>query len=165
MTYGSMEASTSFSCQEVDGSVADIRWRLKRLLEDYAAVLSRLSLAHLSQNADGMRLLESQLFDTARRDLAESDDTFFWLASKSLVHHPVRHVGFARGLLKRAVEKIDGAAREQVEPLSLLRLASDELKAASVLASHPLFDTSTCCANHFHPTLEPKNERSFNLGA
>lgn len=76
MTYGSMEASTSFSCQEVDGSVADIRWRLKRLLEDYAAVLSRLSLAHLSQNADGMRLLESQLFDTARRDLAESDDTF-----------------------------------------------------------------------------------------
>ncbi|MFB2563979.1 hypothetical protein [Rhizobium sp. IMFF44] len=118
MTHGRMEASTSFRCQEVDGSVADVRWRLKRLLEDYAAVLSRLSLAHLSRSADGMRLLESQLFDSARRDLAESDDIFSWLASKSLVQHPVRHIGLARGFLKCAIEKMDGAARERAEPLN-----------------------------------------------
>ncbi len=165
MTYGSMEAPTSFSCQEVDGSVADIRWRLKRLLEDYAAVLSRLSLAHLSRSADGMRLLESQLFDSARRDLAESHETFSWLASKSLVQHPVRHIGLARSLLRRAIEKMDGAAGERAEPLTLLKLASDQLKTASALAGHPLFDTSTCCANQFHPNPEPNNERSFNLGA
>ncbi|MFB2561554.1 hypothetical protein, partial [Rhizobium sp. IMFF44] len=48
---------------------------------------------------------------------------------------------------------------------NLLKLASDQLKTASALAAHPLFDTSTCCANQFHATLEPKNERSFNLGA